>query len=115
MTLKNEIELTETCPQCGDPWGESAEAPCPCGYSSKIQNNHDEHYVGQEVEPIDLQEMIGARLDKTNLTYVQKHSAIAALKYAKRIGQKKGEDIVKEADKIANYLHRAFTGRWIGR
>jgi hypothetical protein len=79
------------------------------------QNNHDDHYVGQDVEPIELQEMVGKRLDKTDLTFVQKHSAIVALKYAKRIGTKDGEKIGKEADKLANYLYRAITGHWIGR
>jgi hypothetical protein len=77
--------------------------------------NHDDHYKDQDLEPIVLQELVAERLDRTELTATQKYSLLAALKYAKRIGQKKGEDISKESDKLANYLHRAVTGKWIGR
>jgi hypothetical protein len=81
----------------------------------KDARRHDDHYVGGELEPVHIQEMVGERLDKTDLSYASKHSAIAALKYAGRMGRKKGENVEKEADKIANYLYRAITGKWIGR
>jgi hypothetical protein len=75
-------------------------------------NNHDEHYKKQDLQPITIQEEIGARLDKTDLRYEQKHNLIAAIKYIRRLGLK--DDVEKECDKIANFLHRAVTGYWIG-
>lgn len=103
---------TEVCLNCGRP--DEFTGPCSCLHEPML-DCHDEHYSLEELEPIHLQEIVGERLDKTDLTYSQKHSVIAALKYARRIGKKTGEDVEKEADKIANYLYRAITGRWIGR
>ena len=75
---------------------------------------HDDHYkTSSQIETIVIQEMIAGRLDRTGLTAQQKLSVIVALKYVCRMGRKKGENAGKEADKTANYLHRAITGKWI--
>jgi len=42
-------------------------------------------------------------------------SVAQALRYLLRAGTKPGENWQKELEKAENYIHRARTGRWIGR
>jgi hypothetical protein len=78
-----------------------------------LKNNHDSHYAGKEIEPIDVIEETIQRLTKAGLNPVPAYCIGQSLKYILRAGLKEGEDVMKDLDKALNYQYRAKNGEWI--
>lgn len=74
--------------------------------SEKI-NNHSAHYCGQSDIAMEMlaDRLVKAKCDSKKIPWI-----LMAFKYFNRLGAK--DDIGKELDKIANYVHRVITGGW---
>lgn len=80
---------------------------------------HDGHYRTLEAkgaEPIERMEALVCRGIPEDLHRIAKRNLNMAMasKHQDRAGEKSGEAWEKELQKAENYLHRAWSGRWIG-
>lgn len=80
---------------------------------------HDGHYRTLEAkgaEPIERMEALVCRGIPEDLHRIAKRNMNMAMasKHQDRAGEKSGEAWEKELQKAENYLHRAWSGRWIG-
>lgn len=80
---------------------------------------HDGHYRTLEAkgaEPIEHMEALVCRDIPEDLHRIAKRNLNMAMasKHQDRAGEKSGEAWEKELQKAENYLHRAWSGRWIG-
>lgn len=79
---------------------------------------HDGHYRTLEAkgaEPIERMEALVCRGIPEDLHRIAKRNLNMAMasKHQDRAGEKSGESWEKELQKAENYLHRAWSGRWI--
>lgn len=79
---------------------------------------HDGHYRTLEAkgtEPIEHMEALVCRGISEDLHRIAKRNLNMAMasKHQDRAGEKSGEAWEKELQKAENYLHRAWSGRWI--
>ena len=79
---------------------------------------HDGHYRALEAkgaEPIERMEALVCRGIPEDLHRIAKRNLNMAMasKHQDRAGEKSGEAWEKELQKAENYLHRAWSGRWI--
>jgi len=79
---------------------------------------HDGHYRTLEAkgtEPIECMEALVCRDIPEDLHRIAKRNLNMAMasKHQDRAGEKSGEAWEKELQKAENYLHRAWSGRWI--
>ena len=69
-----------------------------------------EHYKGKHT--IDKQEIVMKGLIQHGIDPCRAFSAVTALKYFDRAGDKPHESTLKDLAKACNYLNRAITGKW---
>lgn len=101
------------------------EPPAPEYTAARVQESqmaalpkHDGHYRTLEAkgaEPIERMEALVCRGIPEDLHRIAKRNLNMAMasKHQDRAGEKSGEAWEKELQKAENYLHRAWSGRWI--